>query len=73
MNQITDHEALALNEYFRRRGEQPDRGLTQTIERNGRTYVVLANVNGVLAVYKFADDKIRYLAKAPAWAEAAIR
>jgi len=47
----------ALAAYFRYGGtEQPNHGHSGEQEHNGKRYVVLRNVNGILAVYRITTD-----------------
>jgi hypothetical protein len=54
---MNEYESRALSAYFRSSGQtasQPQ--APETLEHEGRQYVVLSNVNGILAVYRIKPD-----------------
>ncbi len=58
-NPDSDWIAHAIGRYFRSAGETADRPSTtdsRELEVDGTRYVVLANVRGILAVYRISED-----------------
>lgn len=53
--------------YYRSGGDQPPSSASRVAEHDGHVYVVLANVTGLLAVYRFRNDgQLKKLKRWPA-------
>lgn len=62
----------AMKAWFRAGGEDLPSNLSDEVSHNGLRYVVLANVNGTLAVYRITNnEKLRRLKRWPKALEAA--
>jgi hypothetical protein len=51
-----DLERRALAAYFRSGGHAQPRGGGNVVDHDGKTYVVLSNINRTLAVYRVRND-----------------
>lgn len=63
----SDLERRAFAAYFRSGGtEQPSATISGVEEHDGKTYVVLRNVSGLLACYRVRNDgKLKLLRRVP--------
>jgi len=62
----------AMKAWFRAGGEELPSNLSDEVSHDGLRYVVLENVNGVLAVYRITNsEKLRRLRRWPKGLEAA--
>jgi hypothetical protein len=67
MVDVDDMQRRALAAYFRTGGIDQPAGGGDVVEHQGRTYVVLSNVRGTLAVYRVRayDGRLRRMRRWP--------